>query len=83
MIFRDKFDGWLVINGDMLKEQREKMKFPFSQKKRMAKYLGIDRKVIKDYEDGKSFPSLATFKKLCLYLQISADVLLGLEEIKK
>ena len=78
---KDKFDGWKVVNNELLKERREQMQPPFNTKKVMAQKLRIDPNLIKAYEDGTKFPSLSTFKKLCLYLQLSANKLLGLEKI--
>lgn len=75
----DKFDGWKVIDNELLQERRKQMKPPFDTKKRMAKELGIDPNLIREYEKGIRFPSMSTFKKLCLYLQLSADELLGLK----
>ena len=77
---QDRFDGWKIIDNELLRERREQMKPPFHKKKVMAQRLKIDPNLIKAYEDGTKFPSLSTFKKLCLYLQISADVLFGLEK---
>lgn len=78
---KDKFDGWKIIDNELLKERRIQMKPPFHKKKVMAKELHMDPNFIKKYEDLEKLPSLSTFKKLCLYLQLSADVLLGLEEV--
>jgi len=77
---KDKFDAWMVIDCDLLRERREQMKPPFNIKRKMAEVLDIDENLIKAYEDGAKYPSLKTFKKLCLYLQLSSDELLGLEE---
>ena len=77
---KDKFDGWKLFDNELLQERRMQMKPPFHKKKVMGKNLSTDPNLIKKYEDGTKIPSLSTFKKLCLYLQISADVLLGLEE---
>lgn len=78
---RDKFDGWKIIDNELLKERRMQMKPPFHKKKVMAERLRMDPNFIKKYEDLEKLPSLSTFKKLCLYLQLSADELLGLEKI--
>lgn len=77
---KDKFDGWKIIDNELLRERREQMKPPFHKKKVMAEKLHMDPNFIKKYEDSDKIPSLSTFKKLCLYLQLSADKLLGLEE---
>jgi len=78
---KDKFDGWKVLDNEKLKERRQQMKPPYNIKRRMAKELGIDPNLLKKYEELQIFPSLDTFKKLCLFLQLSADELLGLEII--
>jgi DNA-binding XRE family transcriptional regulator len=78
MTIKDKFDGWKVIDNELLKERRKQMIKPFNTKKKMAQEIKIHRNRIKQYEDLKKYPSLKTFKKLCLYLQLSADDLLGL-----
>jgi transcriptional regulator with XRE-family HTH domain len=70
----------MVIDCSLLKERREQMKSPFNTKRKMAEILDIDENLIKAYEEGTKYPSLKTFKKLCLYLQLSADELLGFEE---
>jgi len=78
---KDKFDGWKLFDNELLKERRMQMKPPFHKKKVMGKNLNTDPNLIKKYEDGTKIPSLSTFKKLCLYLQLSANKLLGLEKI--
>ena len=77
----DKFDGWKVFNGELLKERREQMTPPYNTKKKMAEVLKLDPNLIKAYEDEKQFPSVTTLKKICLYLQMHSDAFLGLEEI--
>lgn len=79
---KDRFDGWKLLDNELLKERRMQMKPPFHKKKVMAKSLHRDPNLIKKYEDGTKIPSLSTFKKICLYLQKSADELLGLEEVE-
>ena len=47
---------------------------------RVAKEVGISRSAYSNYEQGLREPYLATLKKLCVYFQVSADYLLGLED---
>ncbi len=47
----------------------------------LARQLNIERQGITNYKNGNSIPSLDTFKNLCLYLDVSADYLLGIEEL--
>jgi transcriptional regulator with XRE-family HTH domain len=77
----DKFDGWKVFNGELMKERRMCMAPPYNTKKKMSQMLNLDPNLIKAYEDEKQFPSVTTLKKICLYLQILPNELLGLDEI--
>lgn len=46
----------------------------------LAAYLGIRASNISDWKKGKYKPSLDVFYKLCTYLDVSADYLLGLND---
>ena len=46
----------------------------------VAKEIGITRSAYSNYEQGIREPDLATVKKLCVVLQVSADYLLGIEK---
>lgn len=77
----DKFDGWKILDNELLKDRRMQMRPPYHTKAQMAKILNKDSNLLREYESLQKIPSLSTFKKLCLYLQISSDVLLGLEVV--
>ena len=74
----DRFDGWKVLDGKLL----QKLRVPTPQKKialkTVSKVLKKSVGQISQYENETSLPSLETFKKICLYYQIDANVLLGL-----
>ena len=74
----DKFDGWKVFDGEMVRRLRA----PDPQKKlplkKVAQDLGKSVCQLSAYENGKSMPSLVMFKQMCLYFQVDANVLLGL-----
>ncbi len=77
-MIRDSFDGWLVIDHEMLKEAFAKLPPHYRKFKTIRKELQINPQQLTDYFEGRRYPSLLNFKKLCLYAQISADKLLGL-----
>lgn len=51
--------------------------------KEIAKILNIDPANITNWKKGKNLPSIETLYKLCILLNVSADYLLGLDEIIK
>ena len=46
----------------------------------VANIMGVSQQVISDYKAGRSMPSLEKLYKLCKYLDVSADYLLGLTD---
>ena len=46
----------------------------------LADYIGVSRQCINDYKNGKAFPSLIIFKRMCEYFKVSADYLLGISD---
>ncbi len=46
----------------------------------IAKALRVSKQCVNDYKTGKSVPSLETLYLLCMYLDVSADYLLGLSD---
>ena len=46
----------------------------------LADYIGVSRQCINDYKNGKAFPSLIIFKRMCEYFNVSADYLLGISD---
>ena len=49
--------------------------------KEIAKYLKIDPANITNWKTGKNVPSIETLFELCKLLKVSADYLLGLDDI--
>lgn len=47
----------------------------------LARKLNITKATMSMYKSGKALPSLETFDKICDLLDVSADFLLGKEEI--
>ena len=81
MAIIDHFDGWLVIDHELLKAAFAKLSPHCRKYKTIRKELQINPQQLLDFLEGRRYPSLLNFKKLCLYVQISADELLGLEEM--
>lgn len=48
--------------------------------KQIAAFLNIKEGNITNWKKNENFPSLEVFYKLCIYLDCSADYLLGLED---
>lgn len=46
----------------------------------IAQAVHVSKQCVSDYKTGKSVPSLDTLYALCVYLEVSADYLLGLSE---
>jgi len=82
MVIIDRFDGWLVIDHEALKAAFQKLPPHYRKYKTIRKELKIGPQQISDYLAGRRYPNLLNFKKLCLYVQISADELLGLSLIE-
>jgi len=83
MAIIDRFDMWLVIDHEALKEAFQKLPPHWRKYKVIRKELGINPQQLADYLEGRRHPNLLNFKKLCLYIQISADELLGLSSIEE
>jgi len=78
---KDTYDGWLVIDHEKLKRAIAKLPVEYRKFSTIHKLLGFNRRQFTEYLEGHRYPSLLNFKKLCIYAQISADDLLGLERI--
>ncbi len=63
------------------KRLKEVLKANNINQSELARKLNIERQGITNYKNGTSIPSLDTFKNMCKLLDVSADYLLGLEEI--
>jgi len=74
----DKYDGWMVIDTDILRNAIKQLPPYYRKYDTIAQITGLGKQQIADYLKGRRHPNLLNFKKLCLYAQISADTLLGL-----
>lgn len=48
----------------------------------IAQKIGVSSEMVTQYKTTKKLPKLDTFKKLCEVLDVSADYILGLTDIK-
>lgn len=48
----------------------------------IAQKIGVSPEMVTQYKTTKKLPKLDTFKKLCEVLDVSADYILGLTDIK-
>ena len=46
----------------------------------IAREIGVSQQGLSEYKAGRSVPSLEKLYKLCKYLDVSADYLLGLDD---
>ncbi len=50
-------------------------------KKEIAEAIGVKPPTVSQYLSGRAQPSLATLSKLCVFLDCSADYILGIKNI--
>lgn len=74
----DKYDGWMVMDVDVLKAAIKSLPPHYRKYETIAKETGLGKQQIADYLKSRRHPNLLNFKKLCLYANVSADTLLGL-----
>ncbi len=63
----------------ILKNLKTEIETCGKRKSQIAKELGISRPTLSQYLNGRIFPSLPTFAKLCKIIDCSADEILGLK----
>lgn len=67
MIFTERFNE--VLKGSGVKQSE------------LALYCNITKQSVSDFKKGKSFPSIDTLYKICQFLDVSSDYLLGLSDM--
>lgn len=75
----DISEGFWVFSAERLKTARESLSPEYRSLKIMSEHTGISIAQLSNYLNGKTEPNLMNLKKLCLYLQVPADFLLGLK----
>ena len=74
----DKFDGWLIINHERLKEAIKALPPKKRTYQAIKEKTGINPQQLSEYLIVTRHQILLNFKRLCLYTGISADELLGI-----
>ena len=59
----------------------EELKASKYTQKEIANALGITESNLTNWKKGENAPSLETFYRLCVLLEVSADYLLGIKEL--
>lgn len=75
----DISEGFWVFSVERLRTARESLAPEYRSLKVMSEHTGISKSQLSYYFNGKTEPSLMNLKKLCIYLQVPADFLLGLK----
>lgn len=65
---------------DFTKRFNEILKSSGKTQAEIARALNVTKQCVNDYKTGKTLPSLNTLYELCVYLEVSADYILGLSE---
>ena len=68
-----------IINmADIQKRLREAIKLSGQPQKEIAEAIGVSPQTVSKYMREDIFPALDTLAKLCIYLEVSADSILGI-----
>lgn len=59
---------------------REVIKYSDYSQKQIAKAIGVSEQTVSKYMKQNIFPALDTLSKLCIFLQVSADYILGIKD---
>ena len=65
---------------DICKALRELRKAQHKTQREVAEALGITTQSYQAYESGKTLPTLENFLRLCIFFDITPDILLGIKE---
>lgn len=65
---------------DICKALRELRNAQHKTQKEVAEALGITPQSYQAYESGKTLPTLENFMRLCIFFDVTPDVLLGIKE---
>ena len=69
----------IIINmADIQKRLREAIKLSGRSQKEIAEAIGVSPQTVSKYMREDIFPALDTLAKLCIYLEVSADSILGI-----
>lgn len=78
MALIDAFDGWMVIDIDILKDAMDCLPEGCRTLSYIEQQTNINKATMSAYLNGRKFPNLKNFKKLCIFFAIDPKILLGL-----
>ena len=64
--------------SEIQKRLREAIKLSGQSQKEIAEAIGVSPQTVSKYMREDIFPALDTLAKLCIYLEVSADSILGI-----
>lgn len=71
-----------VLNNTYMKDKlKELRKIKNVSQKEVSEAIGVTLSAYSNYEQGIREPSYAILKKICVYFDVSADYLIGLEDL--
>lgn len=59
---------------------REVIKYSNYTQKQIANAIGVSEQTVSKYMKNNIFPALDTLAKLCVFLEVSADYILGIKD---
>lgn len=65
---------------DICKALRELRKAQHKTQREVAEAIGITTQSYQAYESGKTLPTLENFLRLCIFFDVTPDILLGIKE---
>ena len=65
---------------DICKALRELRKAQHKTQREVAEAIGITTQSYQAYESGKTLPTLENFMRLCIFFDVTPDILLGIKE---
>ena len=65
--------------SEIQKRLREAIKLSGQSQKEIAEAIGVSPQTVSKYMREDIFPALDTLAKLCIYLEVSADSILGID----
>jgi len=68
----------MIFLGDRIRHAREEKEI---KQEVMAKGINVKKNTLSQYENNHRNPSIGTLKSIALYLNVSVDYLLGIEEM--
>ena len=69
----------MIVLDQIRKNVQTAIRQSTHSKSEICKYLGIKQPTLSQYLSGRAMPALDTFANLCVYLDLDANELLGIQ----